>query len=262
MLKLEQRHSAPLPVQVAFWNEWNAEFREETIYRVSIEQGDMVVQWLQQLGRKNLDILEVGCGAGWCCDRLSEFGAVTGTDLSDEVLKRAATRSPNVKYVAGDFMVLDFQPEAYDVIVSLEVLSHVADQPAFITKLASLLRPGGYLMLATQNRPQLERNDLPPPRPGQIRQWVDRHELARLLEREFEVKQLLSITPKCNSGILHVLNSRKFHGMLTRLGLDAAGRWITSIQEEAWLGWTLMCLATKQNPARDATSEDWDKRQW
>lgn len=98
-------------------------------------------------------------------------------------------------------------------------------------------------MLATQNRPQLERNDLP--RRGQIRQWVDRHELAILLEREFEVKQLLSITPKCNRGILRVLNSRKFHDMLSRLGLGSVGRWITSAQEKAWLGSTLMCLAQK-----------------
>jgi ubiquinone/menaquinone biosynthesis C-methylase UbiE len=112
MLKSEQKFSAPLPEQVAFWNAWNAEFREHAIDRVSIEQRDLVVQWLQQLGSKNLDILEVGCGAGWCCDRLSEFGTVTGTDLSDEVLKRAATRNPDVKYVAGDFMVMDFQPEA------------------------------------------------------------------------------------------------------------------------------------------------------
>ena len=250
MLRSEQKFSAPLPEQVAFWNQWNAEFREQMIDRVSIDQGNLVARWLQQLGRKDLDILEVGCGAGWLCDRLRAYGAVTATDLSHEVLKRAAARSPEVKFVAGDFMLLDFQPQAYDVIVSLEVLSHVADQPAFITKLASLLRPGGYLMLATQNRPQLERNDIPRPRPGQIRQWVDRHELARLLKGEFDVMELRSITPQCNRGILRVVNSRKLHTQLANLGLGWASRLVTSAQEEAWLGWTLMCLARK--PANGA----------
>jgi 2-polyprenyl-3-methyl-5-hydroxy-6-metoxy-1,4-benzoquinol methylase len=134
MLKSEQRLDAPMHEQVSFWNAWNAACREHEIDRVSIDQGDQVARWLQQLGRKNLDILEVGCGAGWLCSRLREFGAVTGTDLSNEVLERASARSPDVTYVAGDFMVLDFRKEAYDVIVSLEVLSHVTDQSAFITQ--------------------------------------------------------------------------------------------------------------------------------
>jgi len=246
MLKSDQRLDAPMHEQVSFWNAWNAACREHEIDRVSIDQGDQVARWLQQLGRKNLDILEVGCGAGWLCSRLREFGAVTGTDLSNEVLERASARSPDVTYVAGDFMVLDFHKEAYDVIVSLEVLSHVTDQSAFITKLTSLLRPGGYLMLATQNRPQLERNDIPRPAPGQIRQWVDRHELTSLLKREFDVEELLSITPQCNRGLLRVINSRKVNDVLGKLGLAGASRYLKSAQERAWLGWTLICLARKR----------------
>ena len=54
-------------------------------------------------------------------------------------------------------MALDFGVGQFDVAVSLEVLSHVADTQAFIDKIASLLKPGGYLMLATQNRSVLER---------------------------------------------------------------------------------------------------------
>ena len=148
-------------------------------------------------------------------------------------------------------MSLDFPMEAYDVVVTLEVLSHVADQAAFIGKLASLLRPGGHLMLATQNRPQLERNDVLPPKPGQIRQWVDRHELAKLLGAEFEIERLFSITPRCNRGILRILNSHKLNLVLASLGLAAVSRWLTSIQEEAWLGWTLMCLAKKRSTGRN-----------
>lgn len=230
---------------MAFWNQWNAETRENRIDKVSFEQADTITAWLERLNRKDLDIIDVGCGAGWLCQRLSAFGRVTGTDLSHEVLERASKRSPAVRFFAGDFMTLNFGKEAYDVVVCLEVLSHVADQPAFISKLASLLRPGGYLMLATQNRPQLERNDIPPPMPGQIRHWVDRHELTRLLEREFEIEQLFSITPKCNRGILRIVNSNKLNTMLLALGLSATGKWIRSFQEEAWLGWTLMGLAQK-----------------
>ena len=54
-------------------------------------------------------------------------------------------------------MTLDLELEGFDVIVSLEVLAHVDDKRAFVSRMASLLRPGGMLMLATQNRPVLER---------------------------------------------------------------------------------------------------------
>src|SRR5690606_17852896 len=110
------------------------------------------------------------------------YGAVTATDLSDEVLSRAALRWPQARFIAVDFMALDLGESRFDVIVTLEVLSHVRDQKGFIRKLASHLRPGGHLMLATQNRLVLENyNAVPPPAPGKLRRWVDKHELVDLL---------------------------------------------------------------------------------
>jgi 2-polyprenyl-3-methyl-5-hydroxy-6-metoxy-1,4-benzoquinol methylase len=120
---------------------------------------------LESLGRTDLSILEVGCGSGWFCPQLMRFGVVTGTDLSDEGLARAQQRAPEATFVAGDFMSLDLRTD-FDVVVTLEVLSHVLDQRAFIGKLASHLRPGGHLMLATQNRFVLQYLNWRPP-PGQ-----------------------------------------------------------------------------------------------
>jgi hypothetical protein len=101
-------------------------------------------------------------------------------------------------------------------------------------------------MLATQNRPALEQNDIPPPAEGQIRQWVDRDELLTLLSERFEVIEMFSITPQFNCGWLRYLNSRKLHSLLAALGLSAINRFIKDRQEKAWLGWTLMALARKR----------------
>jgi len=80
------------------------------------------------------------------------------------------------------------------VIVTLEVLSHVEDQPAFVAKLATLLRSSGQLMLATQNGPVLQKyNRIPSPGPGQLRRWVDREELTALLSKDFQVIELFSV---------------------------------------------------------------------
>jgi 2-polyprenyl-3-methyl-5-hydroxy-6-metoxy-1,4-benzoquinol methylase len=250
MLNAQQLRDAPLNTQVEFWNRWNAEGREKAIAQVSVDQREVVVGWLETMGRRDLRVLEVGCGAGWLCDSLTRYGSLTATDLSNHVLQRAAKRLPDVRFIAGDFMSLDFDSSGYDVIVSLEVLSHVADQPAFIKKISSLLRPGGLLMLATQNRPQLERNDIPNPKPGQIRLWVDRDELADLVGAELEMRSLFSITPQCNRGVLRIINSPKLHHALAAVGLGQLGRAIKRSQENLWLGWTLMCLAQKPRVAR------------
>ena len=58
---------------------------------------------LKSLGRKDLDIIEVGCGSGWFCSQLTRFGRVTGTDLSDSGLARARQRAPEAAFVSGDF---------------------------------------------------------------------------------------------------------------------------------------------------------------
>ena len=245
MIRSEQKHDAPMLEQVAFWNNWNP-CRETQIDTVSIEQSVVASSWLERLSRTDLDIIDVGCGAGWMCEKLVQFGQVTGTDLSDEVLKRAATRVPSARFVAGDFMSLAFAPMSYDVAVSFEVLSHVAIQRAFLHKIADTLRNDGYLMLATQNRPALERNDIPPPAEGQIRRWLDRHELSALLNDRFEVIEMFSITPQFNSGFLRYLNSRRLHAFCAGIGFSAVNRYIRSSQEKAWLGWSLMALARKR----------------
>lgn len=229
--------------QSEFWNKWNASTREKALNEVSYRQASVVTGWLDSLGRRDLDILEVGCGAGWLCGDLARYGRVTATDLSDEVLARASERLPEVRFVAGDFMALDFGNASCDVIVTLEVLAHVGDQPTFIAKLARLLRPGGHLMMATQNAPVLRRwNRIPPPGAGQIRQWVDRRELTELLEPHFRNIEIFSVTPIANRGLMRVLNSRTVNRPIRALIGDRLDR----MKERMDLGWTLMARAQRR----------------
>lgn len=236
---------APIDLQQSFWNEWNSSTREKRVDAVSLEQAQVILSWLDRLGRRDLEILEVGCGAGWLCAQLTRYGRVTATDLSDQVLARAAKRVPQAKFIAGDFMELPFEENKYDAVVSLEVLSHVSRQREFLQKIARILKPGGHLMLATQNRPVLERNSIPPVKPGQLRRWVDRTELVGLLADDLEVTQLFSITPRFNRGPLRLVNSYKLGALATKLRLHAVVGSIKAAQERRWLGWTLMLLARK-----------------
>lgn len=225
------------------WSEWAVTTRERRLTEISTDQREVVLAWLDQTDRANLNILEVGCGPGWLCPDLKRFGDVTATDLVDDVLDRARARVSGVCFISGDFMELDFEPGSYDVVVTLEVLAHVADQRAFISKIATTLKPGGTLILATQNRPVLEQhNNVPAPSPGQIRTWVDANELRQLLAPDFDVRELKIITPITNKGPWRLFNNRKINWLLKKLFGNGPKR----LKENLGLGWTLMTLAQKK----------------
>lgn len=234
---------SPIAQQTSFWNQWNADQREHHVADVSLRQAEVVLEWFGRIGRNDLDILEVGCGSGWFSPQLVRFGRVTATDLSDEVLDRSAKRWPSVSFTAGDFMALDFGKDTFDAIVTLEVLSHVFEQKAFIRKLASHLRPGGRLMLATQNRHVLEKyNAIPPPAPGQLRKWVYREELAQLLQPEFEPVEMFTVSPVAQKGVMRLVNSRKLNAPVRAV----FGNRVERLKERMGLGWTLMSLSRKR----------------
>jgi 2-polyprenyl-3-methyl-5-hydroxy-6-metoxy-1,4-benzoquinol methylase len=205
----------------------------------------MIEVWISALGRRDLTIFDVGCGSGWLCERLLAYGQVTGIDLAGEVIERARLRVPDATFIAGDFMGLALPSGKADVIVTLEVLSHVADQPAFLAKLARMLKPGGLLMIATQNRFVLERSaDVAPRAPGQIRRWVNQRELRRLLEPKFEIVELTSVFPNWgHSGILRIVNSPKLSAIAGRLVPLAR---IDRLKERYFFGHTLMALARRK----------------
>lgn len=237
----------PIELQRDYWDAWNASNREHRQSDVSLDQRAVVLAWLEKLNRTDLDIIEVGCGAGWLCPSLKPFGRVTATDLSTQVLSRANQRIPDVRFIAGDFMALDIAPASFDVAVTLEVLSHVSDHQAFVEKLDRVLRPGGLLMLATQNRPVLERfNDVAETKPGQLRRWFDQRELEALLAPQFKMMRLETITPVASKGPLRLLAGRKAKQLIRAV----VGRSVERVLAGAGLGWTLMALARKRETAR------------
>jgi SAM-dependent methyltransferase len=231
--------------QRRFWNDWNAAYPERKLDRPSVARGEAALARLRALGLPAPRILEVGCGFGWLSERLAEVGPTTAIDLADEVLQRSRQRWPHVRFLAGDVMTADLEPGAFDVIVTLETFSHVDDQAAFCERLARLLAPRGYLILTTQNRFVFtRRTDVMPLRPGQIRRWVDRRGLRRLLAPRFEVLSLTSLVPAGHGGVLRIVNSTRLNAALGRLVGDSR---LERLKERAGLGQTLIATARRRD---------------
>lgn len=105
-------------------------------------------------------VLDMGCGAGLLAEPLARMGGtVTGVDAAPEnivVAKGHAAQSGlTIDYRTGENETV--AGEAFDLITCLEVIEHVADPGRVVAGLASLLAPGGLLILSTPNRTALSK---------------------------------------------------------------------------------------------------------
>ncbi len=233
--------------EAAYWDRWNAEYRELGQSEVSHRQAYFVRKWLDEIGRRDLRILEVGCGAGWFVDQLVEYGTVIGVDITPTVLERARERVPQATFLTGDVLDVDLPLGFFDVIVGLEVLSHVEDHEAFTARLHDLLADGGHLMLATQNRPVLQNHcSIAPPHADQRRRWFSRDELTALTSEFFSTACLHSATPLAHKGYRHIPASPRIRrGLEQYLGPSWARAWAWPMEWAGW-GFTLMYHGKKK----------------
>lgn len=107
---------------------------------------------------EGLRLLDIGCGGGLVCEPMARLGAsVTGVDASEANIKTALTHAQEeglqIDYRAGTAEgLIDAGEPPFDMVLNLEVVEHVADPAQFLKDTASLVRPGGLMIVATLNK--------------------------------------------------------------------------------------------------------------
>lgn len=118
---------------------------------------DEMAVFLDGVGLAGCHVLDLGCGIGGAAAMLADtYGAarVTGVDIADDLIPRAAARaaerglSDRVTFRAVKPGPLPFEDGAFDVVFIKDVVSHVADKTTQFRELARVLRPGGRLLCA------------------------------------------------------------------------------------------------------------------
>jgi len=233
--------------QVAFYDEWNEKFRSTDFAHIEPEsraRGEKVLAVAARLRLPTPRILEVGCSTGWLAKELARFGSVVGTDLSPKAIEIARRLVPGVEFSSGDFCELDFPAASFGLVVSLETIFYVSDQDRFLRKIVELMQPGAYAILTSVNAFVYERRsdmELALQR-GQVRQWLTRSELRRLLSRHLEIVSWTTALPKGDRGLLRMVNSTKVNALL---GLFASEATIRGWKEALGFGHTHVILLRK-----------------
>jgi 2-polyprenyl-6-hydroxyphenyl methylase/3-demethylubiquinone-9 3-methyltransferase len=106
---------------------------------------------------KGLRMLDIGCGGGILSEPLARLGAeMVGADPSEDNIAAAQSHAGDagvgVDYRATTAEVLAATKERFDVVLAMEVVEHVIDVDAFVTTCATMVKPGGLMIIATLNR--------------------------------------------------------------------------------------------------------------
>jgi SAM-dependent methyltransferase len=104
-------------------------------------------------------VLDVGCGTGNYAAALTEATScrLSGVDPSRRMLERARDAAPWESLAQGSAESLPFGDDAFDVVMSTDVIHHIADRDAYFQEAARVLRPGGHLITVTDSHDTIPR---------------------------------------------------------------------------------------------------------
>ena len=104
-----------------------------------------------------LRLLDIGCGGGLLAEPMARLGAsVVGADAAARNIPVARLHAEQaglaIDYRHATAEALAGAGEAFDVVLAMEIVEHVADPQGFVATCHDLLKPGGLMVISTLNR--------------------------------------------------------------------------------------------------------------
>ncbi|MFT4549170.1 MAG: SAM-dependent methyltransferase [Verrucomicrobiales bacterium] len=116
-----------------------------------------ILSWCRQLP-DDARILDIGCGDGFHLDLLRKFGKKTwqlaGIDIDPRAVERA--RASNFAVHCGSIETLELKPDQFDLAIMVMTIEHVACPTVALEAAQRLLKPGGKLVVVTDNTDSID----------------------------------------------------------------------------------------------------------
>lgn len=99
--------------------------------------------------KKSASLLDIGCGIGYFLYLAKNDGYnVQGADIS-KWAKIYAKKKFDVDVIAGNFLEMDITENSYDMVTLWQTIEHLPQPNLFLNKIYKILKPGGYICIAT-----------------------------------------------------------------------------------------------------------------
>ena len=100
-------------------------------------------------------VIDLGCGYGWFWRAARELGAsdITGVDISEKMLARAAelTADPQIHYQRSDLESLALKDNSLDLVYSSLALHYLPELDTLFANVQRALKPGGSLVFSMEH---------------------------------------------------------------------------------------------------------------
>lgn len=204
--------------------------------RLWTEIEDSTVRLLRKYTRDDNRVLDAGVGLGRLLSQMPTLQRY-GVDISHNYLQRA--RQVGIDVCLAKLEDLPYQAEFFDAVTCTDVLEHVLDLNRCITKLLTVLKPGGLLLIRVPYREDLARYTATeyPYEYAHLRSF-DEHSLTLLFTKVFRTK----VVEWSTAGYWPVVERLKLgHSAPTRLAVRVLA-YILRLNEllrTSWLSRTL-----------------------
>ncbi len=155
----------------------------------------MAVEYITQ----DTAALDIACGHGSGSKSLIDQGckSVVGVDVSQSAIDQCQEKfrdDTRLTFQCGDALDIQFEPEQFDLIVTIHTMEHVRDDYAFLEKLQSWLKPGGTIVLEVPLLMRLPFKDSDQPfSDGHIREYYP-GPLVELFEKFFTITKQFGVS--------------------------------------------------------------------
>ncbi|MCL1898015.1 MAG: class I SAM-dependent methyltransferase [Micrococcales bacterium] len=104
-------------------------------------------------------VLDVGCGTGTILSHMAERCTIDGygLDASKSMVEQAKRKCPDMDIRVGLSDKMPFEDATFDTVTACLAYHHFADQEAFASEAARVLKPGGRLHIADPRLPAVPR---------------------------------------------------------------------------------------------------------
>src|SRR5258706_3430293 len=121
-------------------------------YRYSYQQRfRQIIKSVKEFLPKGSNILDIAAAQGNFSLTLAELGyKVTWNDLREQLIGYVKLKHEygEINYFAGNAFEIP-QQKSWDGVIITEIIEHVAHPDEFLSKVASLVRPGGFIFMTT-----------------------------------------------------------------------------------------------------------------